>query len=206
MAETFERQARILEGTVSDGAAFEQARRHRRLPQRNGTHRLSRHQRPRIEQGREVDHVVVEGVGDVATLECTFEEKHVHANVLAGGDHLAILGQHLDDLGQHLSDTRRFRPQGFVVTEDRRGLGRDTLGAGADAPLGLGGLCEAGVGHDDSDLGEIVDLDIEATELTIHKCKGEFGTHRDIGSLSWRAHLGRAELEELRSCARGGCA
>ena len=145
MPEAFEGESRVLEGAMRDAVLAEQACRRRRLAQRDRSRGLSRDEGPRVVERGEIEDVVVEGVGDVAFAEGALEEEHVHPDVLASRNHLPVLRQHRHDRFEYLPQRRRLGPERLVVAEDRGGLLRDPLGAGADTPLRLGLLLEATV-------------------------------------------------------------
>ncbi len=155
----------------------EEPRGRRGLAQRDRAGGLPRNQRPGIVERREIEDVIVEGVGHGAVAEGAFEEQRVHPHVLPGRHHLPIPGQHGDDLAEHLAQPRCLRPELGVVAEDRRRLGRDPLGACAHAPVSLRELVQAGVGQDHADLGQIVEIDVESAEFAVEEGEGELAAH-----------------------------
>ncbi len=84
--------------------ALDEARRDRRLAQGKGGDSIARHERPRVEERGEIDDVIVEGIGDLATLVGDLEELHIHAYVLPGRYDDLALRHHVGEFGQDLAD------------------------------------------------------------------------------------------------------
>ena len=105
---------------MRDAARFRAARRSGcGLPQRDRASRLACDQRPGVEEGREVDHVVVEGVGDVAFLEGARSRKITSMRTFwPAGMTLRSLGSISTIFGQHLAHAGRLGPERLVVAED----------------------------------------------------------------------------------------
>ena len=180
MAIALEGEAGVFERAMRHATVSEQARSRGGLAEGNRACGFSGDKRPRVVERREIQDVIVEGVGDPALLESALKKDHVHPHVLAGGNDLAVLRKHFNDLGEHLAHARSFRPECFVISKDRRGFLGDALGAGANSPLRFRGFYEAGIGHDDPDLSQVVNLDIETTKFTIQEREGKLRTQSII--------------------------
>ena len=176
MAEGLEGEPRVGQGAVSDRTVDEPGAR-RRLAQGERGYRLARHQRPGVVERRQIDHVVIEGVGDPAVLVAPLQELHIHAHVLTGGDDGLSLRQQRGELGQGPAqrDPVLFPFLG-VVAEELGGLGGDAIGACRSPSTHAGpALHQPVVGDDHADLGDVVELGIETAELAVQEGESEFG-------------------------------
>ena len=119
--------------------------------------------------------MVVERVGALAGAVRALEERHVHAHVLPRRDHRLALRQQLIDRREHVSEVGGVLPVLGAISADLRRLRRDAVRPGRDLPFTRCELVEAIVGHDHRDLGDVVQLRVEAPELAVHEREGEVG-------------------------------
>ena len=84
---------------------------------------------------------------------------------------------------------RRPLPVLGAVAADLRGLGRDAVRSRGDLPLARRELVEPVVGDDHRDLGDVVQLRVEAPELAVHEREGEVGQLRPVRAarVAWRS-------------------
>ena len=190
MPEGVQRQLCVGHGAMRD-RILDQPGCQRRLAQRERRKRLTRHQRPRIEQGRQVDHVVVEWIRNFAAAEPPFQKLDIHPNVLSRGDHKSAFGQHVAEFGQNLAQLRRALPISLVVAADRGSFWADPFGSGQNLPLGPRQFDQPVIGQDHSDFGDVVELRIEPSELAVHERDDPLGP---AGAAPGPTRFGRGRL------------
>src|SRR5262249_61482658 len=91
------------------------------------------------------------------------------------------------DRREHLAQVRGALPVLGAISADLGRLGRDPVRPRCNLPLARGQLVEAIVGHDHRDLGDVVQLRVEAPELAVHEREGEVGQLYHACEVAWRS-------------------